>query len=82
MTSSDLLSLLGFGGALLLVVVAIAGVFAPFCLYSIAGNLRGIRRELERMNATAPAARPQAVAAISPVSEAPVAQTLSHRLTR
>jgi ABC-type Fe3+ transport system permease subunit len=82
MTASDLLSLVGLLGALLLVVIATAAVFAPFALYSIAGSLRGIRRELERINgASAPA--PARIAAVVTTAESePAAPTLAHRFTR
>lgn len=82
MSNSDLLSLVGLAGAFLLLIIAGAAALLPFVIWSIAGSLRGIRHELERLNGGAVAADIRARAAADAIREHAQTGDLAHRLTR
>jgi ABC-type molybdate transport system permease subunit len=82
MTPSEVGQLLGVVAFIGTICVAAAAVCLPFVVFSIAGSLRGIHRELQRANDAGAVVTRRPVVRTPAVAEEATAPTLSHRLTR
>lgn len=82
MSPTEVGQLVGLLGFIFVAVLVIASVLLPFAVFSIAGSLRGIRRELERLNGAAAPARGGLFPHATERAPEPDTPALSHRLTR